>query len=251
MCFGKYLFNGSGKVPLSEEQLAAINAEMRTHTGDQMLYYQSVYGAAAVPMGHALATKKSGYAEVVDPNLLALSPLRHCVVHYRVGDFVEYASQFSEGDDGFSIVSPKSVAVAMASFYPSPLTVEILNSGASHFEDTLMSNHSQSREDIEKAKSWRALQKLKDAISEALPDARVSMSFNGTPDEDWFKLSKAPLAVISMGSFGLSAVMAGMNNQVRSPATWHLLDVSGQGESTQIRSGWITYEYELEDWNTM
>lgn len=248
MCFGKYLFNARGEVPLSEEQLTAINAEMTTHTHDQMLYYSSVIKAAAVPMGHVLATKKIEYAEVFDPSLLASSPLRHCVVHYRVGDFVEYMSQW--GDD-VAIVSPKSVAAAMASFHPSPLTVEILNGGTSHFAAEQISNHSQSREDVEKAKSVRALQKLKDAISRVLPDARVSISFNGTPDEDWFKLSKAPLAVVSMGSFGLSAVMASTKNQVRSPATQHFMNASMRVMPTQIRPGWTTYQYELEDWNAM
>jgi len=250
MCFGKHLFNSRGEVPLNEEQLATVNAEMHAgqHPG-QMLYLTSVIKAAGVPMGNILGTKKVEYLEAFDPDLLAPLPSRHCIVHYRVGDFAEYTQHNSNRDAG--MVSAKSVVAAMASFHPGPLTVEILNGGASHFDANLLLNHSQGREDTEEAKSFRALQKLKDAISEAFPDAQVSLSGNRTADEDWFRLSQAPLAVVSMGSFGVSAVMAGTNNQVRSPATQHLLNVHNQIAPTQLRPGWTTYQYELEDWNTM
>jgi len=249
MCFGKYLFKTHGEVPLSVDQLTTVNAEMHArHKGGQMMYLTSVIKVGGVSMGNLLHTKVVEYAQAFNPLWLAPVSRRHCVVHYRVGDFVEYTQKYRGEAE---IVNAKSVAAAMSSFDPSPLTVEILNGGISHFPEGLLPNHSQVMEDTEKARSVRFLHKLKHAISEAFPAAHVQFGGTRTTDEDWFRLAQAPLAVVAMGSFGVSAAMAGANNQVRSPATRHLLNVHDQIAPTQIRPGWTTYRYELEDWNAM
>jgi hypothetical protein len=246
-CFSRYLWNRSVEVRLDADQLVSVNAEMERNGGtSKILYYPSILKAILGPAGRILADNKLEYAEAFAPNLVVSSPSNHCVVHYRVGDLVEYLQEHYP-DQRPRILSPKSVASAVASFRPPPLTVEILNGGTFHFD--LLKNHSQRKEDIEVAKSLQAIIDLKDAIAQLLPDAQVSISSGGTPDEDWFKLSQAPMAAVSLGSFALSAVLAGTNNQVRSPASKHLLNPwIGQEAPTQMRPGWTSYEFELEDW---
>jgi hypothetical protein len=212
-----------------------------------MLYFPSLLREIIGPAGKVLAAKKLEYALAFAPNLLAPSPPRHCVVHYRVGDLAEFLHQLKQ--QRAVNLSPKSLASAVASFRPPPLTVEILNGGAFHFnKDYLTRDAINITEDTEEAKSFQAIINLKDAIAQMLPDAQVSINSGGTVDEDWFKLSQAPMAAVSMGSFALSAVLAGTNNQIRSPASKDLLNPIEQEAPTQMRPGWITYGYELEDW---
>jgi hypothetical protein len=239
MCLAKYLAfqpTDLGKVSLGAEDLAKLHEVMETEGHNHMLYLTRVLKLVVGGVGPVLASAMRRYAEEYNPKLLQMMGPGHCVVHYRVGDVADYRVRWPN-----STINPRSLARVVSNFVPQPTTVEILNGGAS--------NHVNNEEN--KAKSVARLEELQESIKERLPGARVSVNFNGSADEDWFKLATAPMAVISAGSFGASAAIAGLNNQVRSPATSNILAPQRwdwREPPSEIREGWKTYAYEIREW---
>lgn len=236
MCLGKYLALQAAhleKVSVGRERLAKLREAMETEGRNHMLYLTEVLKLVVDDVGPILASLVRRYAEEYNPKLLQLTGPGHCVVHYRVGDVSDYRERWPN-----STINPRSLARVVSNFYPQPTTVEILGGGAG--------NHVNNDEN--KAKSLAMLKELEDSIKEMLPSARVSVNFTGSADQDWFKLATAPMSVISAGSFGATAAIAGLANQVRSPACSNILAPQRwdwREPPSVIRKGWQTYAFEI------
>lgn len=259
MCLWKYIANADLETAWPLAEVTKNYNPSLWRNVEWLLYTASRLRELLPVVSPKLAAIKLQYASKFSPSSVTPSSSTHCVVHYRVGDLVKWA-QAMDVNNKSVILHPMSFAAAVASFSPRPTTVEILEGGASHFDtraiDGSISNKTIST-DIDKVtlankmKSFAFLQRVKHAIEEQLPDALVTFS-SGTADEDWYKLSQASKAVIAVGSFAHTAVMAGTNNQVRSPASSSLDFASRDLEQPmQIREGWETYPYEyfeLSEW---
>lgn len=239
MCLAKYLAlqpTDIEKVSLGAEDLAKLHEAMEAEGHNHMLYLTRVLKLVVDGVGPILASAMRRYAEEYNPHLLQMTGPGHCVVHYRVGDVADYRVKWPN-----NIITPSSLARVVSNFNPKPTTVEILSGGTK--------NHVNNDEN--KVKSRAMLEELRDSIKERLPSARVSVNFEGSADQDWFKLATAPMAVISAGSFGASAAIAGLNNQVRSPACRNILAPQRwdwREPPGIIRKGWQTYAFEIRKW---
>jgi hypothetical protein len=243
MCFGKYIKETGSVTPLSTQKVAALNqmsAEFR------VLWYYPIYMDSALQLvseslGADLAIAKQRYAETYAVQIDHTGS-KHCVVHYRVGDYLE--NEFLQVTN-FRWINPKSVASAVASFTPQPETIEILGGGkdwASSGGVGVAPNKKTVRKSVD------ILDNLRVALEGQLPSARVIMSTNGSADEDWFKIATSPMVVLGpASSFGLTAAMAGVNNKVRSanPYDIQVHKHIRLGSPTHIRPGWTTYPVEI------
>jgi len=244
MCFGKYL--QSTKSPtLSKKIIPALNywgGDFLTHV-DHEIYWLHLLKAVVADAGPALASAVQSYgrfSETLNPQRSS----RHCTVHFRVGDLMSFAE--IKDYSWKSIISPTSVATAVASFSPQPTSIEILGGGIWHTGMNMTDE--QHAADIEK--SLAVLEKLEEEIKTKVPGAVVFQGLNGTADSDWYKMATSPMLVFAAGSFATSAAMAGQNNSVLSPATEYLLYLSEDTKSdvTTIRPGWNTFDFEMQEW---
>lgn len=172
-----------------------------------------------------------GWAATRWPTLLAdmrYESERHCVLHYRLGDFIHLGQ----------VVSPRSVARACAELEPLPNVVEVVGGG---------SQHGASPED--KAAAGRLLARLTAELRRALgAGCRVLLAPNRPSDVDFARLALAPILVTAGGSFAIGAALASNSSAVRTPAARNTNFPQLAVEPPRIvRPGWSTFVYEM--WN--
>lgn len=168
----------------------------------------------------------------------------HCIVHYRVGDYLTLAGANQ------SAISPYSVASAVASFSPLPVTVELLGGGIDWLSPS--STDQSVASVVSRSRSW--LHQLRHAIRALLPPSTRLLGPSPRPaDVDFVRMADAELLVLAGGSFGLAAALAGRRGQqVRLPAADHQLDVfrtrrapRAADKGARWPDGWREYSFEL------
>ena len=256
-CFGRYLTTqlDAGISRMDLVHMRDVQAAWSEETGRVQLekgylglpiYFTSVIVATLPLIGPDLRTQLKRYANFHDASLLRgwtdrVTPSEdaHCVIHYRVGDFLTLVNQ-----DGL-IISPASVAAAAASFRPRPTTIEVLDGGIGWNSSIGVDSEASSTID----RSLEALYNLSLALKAALLAAWLPPSTLRSPDEDLYIMANAPMLVTAGGSFGLVGAIGGAaGQQVRSPATDHHMDISGSSRrkvGRSLRKGWSEYVYKL------
>lgn len=238
MCFGKYLQSRAGPL-LSTETLQVVNTMELIKDMENEIYSSKVLKAVVAEAGLALASAMRLYPWFSHTHTQAHIPergSRHCTVHFRVGDLISYGRMWGLEP---KIIAPASVAAAVASFSPHPTSIEILGGGMDHDSTP-----------AEQVKSLAVLESLEREIEAKIPGAAVFTDFNGSADEDWYKMASSPMLVFAVGSFAETAAVAGQNNSVRSPACKNMMyaNETNKDEETEIRPGWTTYAYEMQEW---
>lgn len=142
LCFGKYIAArldvGVRVLPhsrLSQVEAALVLRDEEGSSGltlatPEPIYSIKVLRLALEDFGSDLRAQMLAYAD--DLGIPSPAPLpqkrraRHCVIHYRVGDFLTVPG------GGGLVISPESVADAAASFRPRPRSLELIDGGVQH-----------------------------------------------------------------------------------------------------------------------
>ena len=254
-CFGARLAAATSPQLLNLTCRAALKGEWIRAAGylfasPTQVYVTRILGACGGAVLQQLGADLRRQMEQFAPGSLRALHESHCVVHFRVGDFLNLKGALGEGipSPGVEaereahtperaaqdeqeqyeavhhwIIHPESIAAAVASFTPRPETIEILDGGAGH----MSSSSALTDQDLVARRSAAALSNLTRALQSALPNARVYYSHQRSADEDLFRLAAARLLVLAGGSFGLVGAAAGAwgRQQVRLPSAEHHLDL--------------------------
>jgi len=115
-----------------------------------------------------------------------------CVVHYRLGDMLSIGA-----------IDPVNLANSLADWARRETTLisrfHVLISGISHASNARQIIASQNTIDVFCAR-----------LKSLFPASRILLDEHGTPDDDWFKMVKAPLLFTTHGSYATSAAAASL-----------------------------------------
>lgn len=153
-------------------------------------------------------------------SLPAASTADTCVVHFRVGDFINE-----------SVMHVSDLVEAATALLPrKPDKFEILNGGR-HFRSTAAI----------KQKSDAVLSALATGLQDAFPDATVEKIQSDNADADFYRMVTAPMLLTGPGSFAICAAAANKNYRL-TPALANLnFPKRGTIEPQCVYEDWHTY----------
>ena len=239
--FGRYLATRLGQISATPEQAGLAIAELSKHESWGFYTYPTI--RALMPqLRHDLRAAMRGYSEAFDPSLMRQTyegGSSHLVVHYRLGDFVTNRW----------CVPPRDIAAAAAELSPS--VVEIMDGGVRHLDQIdgwSQSPHKANRSRIAFANRVNGeLQLLlEQALRAAVPSARFVRHMPVSIDADWYRVANAPMLITGAGSFAVTAAIAGLGRQIRTPAADNLNfpDRGPSLEAEALAHNWRTYSYD-------
>ncbi len=149
-----------------------------------------------------------------------------CVVHYRLGDFLTVG-----------VLDPNRMAEALQEWADDKGLIiqrfHILASGVT----------AHSLDHAESIKSIDMLQSFTSKLSVLFEGAPIFMDSNGSPDDDWFKMVRAPMLFTSHGSYALSAAAASDGIRATpSVADAGAPDCTGRSYIPDYSPGWALFQ---------
>ena len=161
---------------------------------------------------------------------------RHCLVHYRLGDFLHLGQA----------IHPRALAVAIGRFNPPPTLVEVLDGGSTFtsFRGAGFAITALHEADVSEAEHVRTA--LRKELRRRVPNATVIFAPSRSADLDFLRLTLAPMLATGGGSFAIAAAVASDSPQVATPACENTnFCGAAQRQPETLRPGWTTYEYSM------
>ena len=158
-----------------------------------------------------------------------------CVVHYRVGDFLEMPAAHSGGNVNDppqnQTIPTYAVASAVADAAHPGAFIGIADGGSTHGVSCA-------------ARSAQSISQLIQDLRSAGMTGRIE-TFHGDVDADFLICARAPVLVTGPGSFAMMAAAANARGVIRTPAAQNLNfpRTHGQREPEEIAPNWHTYSY--------
>ena len=144
-----------------------------------------------------------------------------CIIHYRVGDFIEL---------GYLTIPVESVAAAVGRVTDPDAFIGIADGGSGWGVS-------------DRGPSKAAIERLVVALRKAGRTGPIQV-FRGDADSDFFKCAQAPVLVTGPGSFAIWAAIANANGTILTPAMKNInFGAHGQRQAEQIAPNWRTYNW--------
>mgnify|MGYP006270548913 CR=1 FL=1 len=155
---------------------------------DVTVNYKMIYPQFNNTLRNIIRKYKGWKTQYIDPHT--------CVVHFRVGDFLE---------DSMRMVSIDEIVRAMDRLPRIPSRFEILNGGKrhKHLLESAPPSLIQQSEDV--------LSQLSREIQAKFPYSDVVVLDNSDADSDFYRMVQAPMLVTGLGSFATMAAAASTN----------------------------------------
>jgi hypothetical protein len=147
-----------------------------------------------------------------------------CVVHFRVGDFLDSKTRRMEVHE---------IVDAMDKLPSVPDKFEILNGGKLHNE-----NNANTTDELLK-KSDDMLNDLKSKIKSKFPNSDVVIIDSKNADSDFYRMVKAPMLVTGLGSFATMAAAA--NENFRLTPGFTVISRENKHKDGKIYEKWVVY----------
>ncbi len=141
---------------------------------------------------------------------------RTCVVHYRIGDYLNHKKMLAIED----------LVGAIKLFTTTPDRIEVLSGGMQHLTNEWL-----------RCESRLCLERLVRLLGEQCPVVTIDA---GSPDDDFFRMVSAPMLLAGNSSFAIMAAVANKNQRL----TPSKLDLDGDGGGAtpiHVFEGWRTF----------
>ena len=159
----------------------------------------------------------------------------HCIIHYRLGDYITLGDTLNFED---IIRELKLLDMKFSA-------IEIMDGGKDHttynFFKGLYNN--------EKSISEKIYNNFYTSLTKNFPDIDIIKSKKRTTDEDFYRMSVAPILVTAGGSYAAIAAIAGTSRIIRTPSC-KTLDFPSRGCRENLivpkkGTDWKTYQYTM------
>ena len=165
----------------------------------------------------------------------------HCIVHFRLGDYV------SLGD----VIDYNYTIDAMKNLNKTFSVIELMDGGKSH-KSTMFSSFSGFKNyfnNHEISKSEQISNDFIEKLKQTFPSSKVIQSEKRSPDEDFYRMSYAPILITAGGSFAITAAIGGKSKIIRTPSC-KTLDFPSKGCENDViipknQCDWKTYQYKM------
>ena len=166
---------------------------------------------------------------------------KHCLIHYRLGDVV------SLGD----VIDYKYILQTLKDLKINFSVIEIMDGGRTHtgkpFGNLDVWKNFIFNTDLKE--SNKIYEDFYQELKDNFPNTKIIQSPKKSTDEDFFRMSSAPILVTGTGSYALSACIGGKSRIIRTPASKDL-DFPSLGNKKiqkipKKNSDWITYDYRM------
>jgi hypothetical protein len=159
----------------------------------------------------------------------------HCIIHYRLGDYITLGDTLNFED---IIRELKLLDIKFSG-------IEIMDGGKDHttynFFKGIYNN--------EKSISEKIYNNFYTSLRKNFPDIDIIKSKKRTTDEDFYRMSAAPILVTAGGSYAAIAAIAGSSRIIRTPSC-KTLDFPSKGCRENLivpkkGTDWKTYQYTM------
>ena len=167
---------------------------------------------------------------------------KHCVIHYRLGDVVTL------GD----VIDYKNIIDVIRDLEDEIDTIEIMDGGKNHHPVRLAQGFntfkkSLLREDVKN--SDIIYNNFYSDLIDTFPNMKIIKSEKKSADEDFYRMSSAPILITGAGSYAMASAIAGKSRIIRTPACKNL-DHPKEGCIEEIKINknncdWKTYNYQM------
>lgn len=165
----------------------------------------------------------------------------HCVIHFRLGDYV------SLGD----VINYQDIIDTMKDLKIKFSVIEIMDGGKNHKTSMFYSwkTFKNRFSDKELSESEKISQKFHDSLRKSFPESKIIQSEKRTSDEDFYRMSSAPILITAGGSYAITAAIASTGRIIRTPSC-KTLDFPSQGCREDLiipknNCDWKTYQYTM------
>lgn len=159
----------------------------------------------------------------------------HCVIHYRLGDYVHYGDVLNFNDIIFEM---KKLKIDFSA-------IEIMDGGKKHNSRDFFN----SIYNIETKKSEIIYNQFVDKLRENFPETEIIKSTAISVDKDFYRMVYAPILITAGGSYAITAAMASHAHIIRTPSC-KTLDFPSKGTIENLiinkkNCDWKTYQYSM------